>query len=69
MFENFRNAICLFYLVLRALDTIEDDMSIDRSEKIYMLETFSEYLEDPNWKYCESGDRYKIVLEEFPKVS
>ena len=44
-------------------------MSIDKSEKISMLERFSEYLEDPNWKYCESGDRYKIVLEEFPIVS
>lgn len=24
-----RNAICLFYLVLRGLDTVEDDMEID----------------------------------------
>ena len=27
--ERLRDAICVFYLVLRALDTVEDDMGLD----------------------------------------
>ena len=29
-----RDAVCVFYLVLRALDTVEDDMSIPIEEKL-----------------------------------
>ena len=32
-----RPAICIFYLVLRALDTVEDDMTIPTGEKVKML--------------------------------
>jgi farnesyl-diphosphate farnesyltransferase len=37
-----RDAICVFYLVLRALDTVEDDMAIDNDIKIPALLAFHE---------------------------
>ncbi len=35
-----RDAVCVFYLVLRALDTVEDDMSILPKVKVPMLRSF-----------------------------
>lgn len=37
-----RDAICVFYLVLRGLDTVEDDMSIPVDEKLPQLHAFHE---------------------------
>merc|ERR1712137_167035 len=36
-----RESICVFYLVLRGLDSVEDDMNIDVQEKAKMLASFS----------------------------
>jgi len=35
-----RNAVCIFYLVLRALDTVEDDTSIPTEVKVPILQEF-----------------------------
>uniref|UniRef100_A0A0B7A0C6 Squalene synthase n=1 Tax=Arion vulgaris TaxID=1028688 RepID=A0A0B7A0C6_9EUPU len=64
-----RNAVCIFYLVLRALDTVEDDMTIPNDIKVPMLKSFYTNLLDPEWKYNESNDKDKIVLENFPSIS
>lgn len=64
-----RDAVCIFYLVLRALDTVEDDMSIPNEDKIPMLRQFYLYLEEPDWKFMESTEKDKIVLEKFPVIS
>jgi len=64
-----RDAVCIFYLVLRALDTVEDDMSINDSEKIPMLRAFHTYLQDPHWKYSKSKEKDRAVLEQFPIIS
>ena len=64
-----RPAICIFYLVLRALDTVEDDMTIPREEKVAMLQQFHANLRNPTWKYLESNEKDRAVLEEFPRVS
>lgn len=37
-----RDAICVFYLVLRALDTVEDDMALDEDIKVPLLRCFHE---------------------------
>ncbi|XP_071502426.1 squalene synthase-like [Diadema antillarum] len=66
---DLRHAVCIFYLVLRALDTVEDDMTIPLEEKIGMLQNFYKNLEDPQWKYTESKDKDRIVLEDFPSIS
>jgi farnesyl-diphosphate farnesyltransferase len=37
-----RDAICIFYLVLRGLDTVEDDMALSNDIKLPMLLVFHE---------------------------
>lgn len=37
-----RDAICVFYLVLRALDTVEDDMAVPDATKLPALYSFHE---------------------------
>ena len=63
-----RDAVCIFYLVLRALDTVEDDMTIPLKTKVPMLKEFYTYLENPDWKYMHSEEKDKMVLEQFPVV-
>ncbi|NXH10393.1 FDFT synthase, partial [Bucco capensis] len=64
-----RHAVCIFYLVLRALDTLEDDMSISLDVKVPMLQEFHSYLYQPSWKYTESKEKDRQVLEDFPTIS
>ncbi|XP_074845144.1 squalene synthase-like isoform X2 [Carettochelys insculpta] len=61
-----RHAVCIFYLILRALDTIEDDMTISLETKIPMLQNFHSCLYQPDWRYMESKEKCKQVLEDFP---
>ncbi|XP_034622594.1 squalene synthase-like isoform X2 [Trachemys scripta elegans] len=61
-----RHAVCILYLVLRALDTVEDDMTISLETKVPMLHDFHSYLYQPDWRYVESKEKYKQVLEDFP---
>lgn len=35
-----RDSVCIFYLVLRALDTVEDDMAIPVDNKVPLLTNF-----------------------------
>lgn len=58
----------MFYLILRALDTIEDDMLIPNETKVQLLKLFHNNLYDSDWKYMDSHEKDKAVLEEFPKV-
>lgn len=62
--------ICIFYLVLRALDTIEDDMTIPPERKIDLLVNFHTFLEQPGWNFTESGpnEKDRQLLVEFDKV-
>lgn len=53
--------ICIFYLVLRALDTIEDDMTIEPARKIQLLVNFYKKLEEPGWNFTES-ELYSLPL-------
>lgn len=65
-----RNAIMIFYLVLRALDTIEDDMSIDPKIKIPLLRSFHEKLLLKNWTFDGNAETEKdrIVLLKFDNI-
>ena len=63
--------VLIFYLVLRALDTIEDDMTYfpTPEDKIQKLLSFHKSaLVDPTWRMmgCGLGDERRL-LEEFPK--
>lgn len=62
------HAVCIFYLVLRALDTVEDDMSIPLEKKVPLLHHFHTFLYQPDWCFTESKEKDRQVLEDFPSV-
>ncbi|KAL5791035.1 hypothetical protein ACOSQ2_005923 [Xanthoceras sorbifolium] len=65
-----RDAVCVFYLVLRVLDTIEDDTSIPTAVKVPMLIDFYCHLNDIDWHYsCGTRNLDKVVVDEFHYVS
>ena len=57
-----RDAVCLFYLVLRALDTVEDDMSFGAEEKAEVLRQFHERLYTPGWTFTRCGEGFEKTL-------
>mmetsp|Transcript_25712 Transcript_25712/g.43085 ORF Transcript_25712/g.43085 Transcript_25712/m.43085 type:complete len:469 (-) Transcript_25712:309-1715(-) len=66
--EELRDAVCVFYLVLRALDTVEDDMAIEEATKIPMLLKFYEKCVDRSFVMeCGTGE-YKRLMKEYPLV-
>lgn len=65
-----KTAVCIFYLVLRGLDSVEDDMTYDVHSKIPLLRTFYQKLYDSEWRIQGVGDTddYRILLANFQKV-
>lgn len=68
--ENLKNAVGIFYLVLRALDTIEDDMKFPKEEKVELLKNFHKNSYDENFTLKNIGDQedYRVLLEHYDKV-
>ncbi len=68
--ENLKDAVCIFYLVLRALDTIEDDMKLPKEEKPELLRNFHKRSYDENFTLKNVGDQedYRVLLEHYDKV-
>ncbi|KAJ9084944.1 bifunctional farnesyl-diphosphate farnesyltransferase/squalene synthase [Entomophthora muscae] len=68
--EELRLPICLFYLILRGLDTIEDDMTIPTERKIKLMEDFHNSIVTKGWTFHENGpnEKDRILLEEFDVV-
>lgn len=67
--ERLRDAVCVFYLVLRALDTVEDDMSIPESVKIPLLRCFHEKSHNRTWTMeCGTG-HYADLMSNYPLVT
>ncbi|KAI4178715.1 MAG: hypothetical protein L6R41_008258 [Letrouitia leprolyta] len=69
--------VALFYLILRGLDTIEDDMTIPIEKKDPLLRDFHEITEKEGWSFNGNGpdekDRellvqFHYVTEEYQKV-
>ncbi|GAA5995265.1 hypothetical protein JCM5350_008180 [Sporobolomyces pararoseus] len=62
--------VALFYLILRGLDTIEDDMTIPIEKKAPLLDNFYQRLEEDGWNFQESGPNEKDapLLREFQVV-
>ena len=69
--EDLKDAVCVFYLVLRALDTIEDDMKFPQEEKLELLRNFHKKSYDENFTLKNVGDQedYRILLEHYDKVA
>ncbi|EPS74249.1 hypothetical protein M569_00507, partial [Genlisea aurea] len=65
---DLRDAICVFYLVLRALDTVEDDTSIATDVKVPILISFHSHLYDRGWHFSCGTKDYKILMDEFHNV-
>jgi farnesyl-diphosphate farnesyltransferase len=69
--------ICVFYLILRGLDTIEDDMTIQLEEKEPILRDFDKILKKDGWSYngnhAKEKDRdllveFSVVIEQFKQI-
>lgn len=60
--------VALFYLVLRGLDTIEDDMAIPLEKKVPMLRDFYNTILVDGWQFHESQEADKELLERFDVV-
>merc|ERR1712216_299375 len=67
--HELQDAVCIFYLVLRALDTVEDDMSIPDEVKCPELEAFHERIYDKKYVYPCGEKHYKVLMDEYPKVT
>ncbi|XP_022763196.1 squalene synthase-like isoform X2 [Durio zibethinus] len=64
-----RNAVCIFYLVLRALDTVEDDTSIATDVKVPILKDFYRHIYDLDWHFSCGTKEYKVLMDQFHFVS
>jgi hypothetical protein len=62
--------IDIFFQILRGLDTIEDDMSINIATKAPLLEGFHQKLHQRGWNFTESGpnEKDRQLLVEFDVV-
>jgi farnesyl-diphosphate farnesyltransferase len=68
--EELKDAVCIFYLALRALDTIEDDMSLEMEKKKPLLLHFHRHIQEEGFSLPDVGDNadYRTLLENYPKV-
>ncbi|KAM0344014.1 hypothetical protein ACHAPU_007917 [Fusarium lateritium] len=60
--------ITLFYLCLRGLDTIEDDMTLPLDKKVPLLRNFHNTMEIDGWQFHESQEKDKELLQHFDVV-
>ena len=67
---SLKDAVCIFYLVLRGLDSVEDDMTFADEQKIVLLREFHQKLSIDGWSISNVGDTkdYRILLEHFGQV-
>ncbi|HLP18989.1 MAG TPA: squalene synthase [Chitinophagales bacterium] len=65
-----RDPVCVFYLVLRGLDSVEDDMTYDEELRLPLLRNFHKKCDEKGWKIEGVGDSadYRILLANFDKV-
>jgi len=71
--DELRDAVCLFYLTLRALDTVEDDTRFPKERRIPLLISFHKKLFEKGWNFNECGEgdektllaNFNIVIDVF----
>ncbi len=68
--EELRAPVCLFYLILRGLDTVEDDMQIDHDLKVELLKNFATRMNQEDFTLDNVGDTqdYRDLMKHFDKV-
>lgn len=69
--------VTLFYLCLRGMDTIEDDMTLPVDEKVPLLRNFHSVVTKEGWSFDGSGPdekdrfvlvKFHLVIDEFRKL-
>ncbi|KAI9325512.1 isoprenoid synthase domain-containing protein [Zopfochytrium polystomum] len=62
--------VCIFYLVLRGLDTVEDDVHLPLDVKLPTLTRFHEHIQQPGWTFTRSSptEKDRFLLEQFDAV-
>eukprot|EP00002_Diphylleia_rotans_P006551 TRINITY_DN15910_c0_g1_i1.p1 TRINITY_DN15910_c0_g1~~TRINITY_DN15910_c0_g1_i1.p1 ORF type:complete len:424 (+),score=113.87 TRINITY_DN15910_c0_g1_i1:50-1321(+) len=64
-----RRPICIFYLVLRGLDTVEDDTTVSKTQRVEIMVKFHEYIHQEGWKLDGYGEGdEKTLLQSFHHV-
>ena len=70
-----RTPVCVFYLVLRALDTVEDDMAVPVAVKVPLLRSFADRAGDADFTvacgygpYVDLMRQYRHVAEVFNRL-
>eukprot|EP00667_Euglena_gracilis_P009577 EG_transcript_9736 len=74
--DQVRDAVCIFYLVLRGLDTVEDDMAVPLAVKVPELLDFYKRLDQPGWNIKGIGladerdllENFDLVIEAFGRL-
>lgn len=68
--DELRDAVCIFYLVLRGLDTVEDDRNFPFEPRVALLRAFFRKLDEPGWTCDKAGENAheKELLLNFDKV-
>jgi len=65
-----KDAVCVFYLVLRALDTVEDDMTMAVATKVPALRAFHSSINDRGFSMkCEGKATHKELMENYAHVA
>jgi farnesyl-diphosphate farnesyltransferase len=69
--EELRDPVCIFYLTLRALDSIEDDMNLNAGYKNQLLRHFHAQCGDGILTYPGIGDTedYRMLMKHYDKVA
>ncbi|HXH18873.1 MAG TPA: squalene synthase [Chitinophagales bacterium] len=69
--DELRDAVCVFYLVLRGLDTVEDDAAFPHEEKLPLLRNFYAKNHEPDCSITGVGDSddYRALLSNYGKVA
>nr|CDM86349.1 unnamed protein product [Triticum aestivum] len=66
---DLRNAVCIFYLVLRALDIVEDDTAIPNKVKLPILRDFYRHIYNLDWLFSCGENYYRVLMDNFRQVS
>ena len=68
--EEISDVVCIFYLILRGLDSVEDDMDLSNEAKILLLREFYAKNFEEGWSLTNVGDKqeYRDLLANYDKV-
>jgi len=68
--DQLKDPVCVFYLVLRGLDSVEDDMTFEKDQRIALVREFHAKCQQPGWNIQGVGDSqdYRVLLSNFHHV-